>query len=104
MVDAALGKENLKLLPDGLDEVRFECGHGAYSFRSGSVKNSPDDGASVPALHTEALPIDGNSKGGRWTIVFRPAGPRTTPSSGGKYFHEKYTHLLFEHPLMGSMR
>jgi len=32
MVDAALGKEGLKLLPDGLDEVRFECGHGAYSF------------------------------------------------------------------------
>jgi hypothetical protein len=61
VVGVVLGKENLKLLPDGLDEVRFECGRGAYSFRSGSVKNSPDDGASVPALHTEALPIDGNS-------------------------------------------
>src|SRR5829696_8913801 len=63
MVGAPLGKEGLELLPeDGLDEVRFECGHGACSFRSGSVENSPNDGASVPALHHDALPIDGSSK------------------------------------------
>src|SRR5215216_2781892 len=61
MVGAALGKEGFKLLPDGLDEVRFECGHGACSLRSGSVENSPNDGASVPALHHDALPIDGSS-------------------------------------------
>jgi hypothetical protein len=41
-----LGKEGTKLLEDGLDEVRFECGHGANSFRSGSVENSPHDGTS----------------------------------------------------------
>jgi hypothetical protein len=41
-----LGQQDFELLPDGLDEVRFECGHGAYSFASGSVENSPDDGAS----------------------------------------------------------
>src|SRR5215208_1020783 len=62
MVGAALGKEGFELLPDGLDEVRFECGHGACSFRSGSLENSPHDGASVPALHHDALPIDGSSK------------------------------------------
>src|SRR5215203_4793208 len=62
MGGAVLGKEGRKLLEDGLDEVRFECGHGAYSFRSGSVENSPNDGASVPALHHDALPIDGSSK------------------------------------------
>src|SRR5215217_5213237 len=62
MVGAALGKEGFELLPDGLDEVRWECGHGACSFRLGSLENSPHDGASVPALHHDALPIDGSSK------------------------------------------
>jgi hypothetical protein len=32
MVSAPLGKEGRKLLEDGLDEVRFEGGHGANSF------------------------------------------------------------------------
>ncbi len=67
MVGAVLGKEGLKLLEDGLDEVRFECGHGAYSFCSGSVENSPNDGASVPALHHDALPIDGTSYRPDWS-------------------------------------
>ena len=62
VVGLVLGKEGTKLLEDGLDEVRFECGHGACSLRSGSVENSPNDGASVPALHHDALPIDGSSK------------------------------------------
>jgi hypothetical protein len=62
MVGLVLGQEGTELLPDGLDEVRFECGHGAYSFRSGSLENSPNDGASVPALHLDPLPIDGSSK------------------------------------------
>jgi len=61
MVGLVLGQQGLKLLADGLDEVRFECGHGANSFRSGSVENAPNDGASVPALHHDALPIDGSS-------------------------------------------
>ena len=52
MVGAALGKEGFELLPDGLDEVRFECGNGACSLRSGSVENSPNDGASVCPLYT----------------------------------------------------
>src|SRR5918993_2729582 len=54
MVGAALGREGTKLLEDGLDEVRFECGHGACSFRSGSVENSPHDVASVPALRLDS--------------------------------------------------
>src|SRR5215213_465424 len=33
----------------------------APSFYSGSLKNSPDDGASVPALHQDALPIGARS-------------------------------------------
>jgi hypothetical protein len=56
MVGLVLGQEGTELLLDGLDEVRFECGHGAYSFCSGSVENSPDDGASVPALHDRGSP------------------------------------------------
>src|SRR5215212_3310457 len=62
MSGLAFGQEDTKLLPDGLDDVCWECGHGAYSFCSGSVKNSPDGGASVPALHAKALPIDGTPK------------------------------------------
>ena len=33
----------------------------APSFYSGSLKNSPDDGAFVPALHNDALPTRGSS-------------------------------------------
>jgi hypothetical protein len=62
MVDAALRKEGFELLPGGLDKVRWECGHGAYSFCSGSVRNPPNDGTSVPALHYDALPINGSPK------------------------------------------
>jgi len=62
VVGAMLGKEGLKLSPDGLEKVRWECGHGACSFRSGSVRNPPNDGTSVPASHYDALPIYGSSK------------------------------------------
>jgi len=51
VIGVALGKEGTELLEDGLDEVRFECGHGACSFRSGSLEDSPHDGASVPVFH-----------------------------------------------------
>src|SRR5215216_6116076 len=90
MVGAALGKEGFELLPDGLDEVRWECGHGACSFRSGSLENSPHDGASVPALHHDALPIDGSSKlrpvpsaalSLRGSITRRPRHPPRGPPS-----------------------
>jgi len=46
MVGAVLGQKGRKLLPVGFDEVRWECWHGAYSFCSGSVENSPHDGTS----------------------------------------------------------
>jgi len=46
MVGAALGQQIFELLPDGLDEVRFEGGHGHAPSRSGSVENSPHDGTS----------------------------------------------------------
>jgi hypothetical protein len=62
MVRLSLGQEGTKLLEDELDEVRWECGHGAYSFYSESLEDSPDDGVSVPALHAETLPIDGSFK------------------------------------------
>src|SRR5215216_4298769 len=75
MVGAALGKEGFELLPDGLDEVRFECGHGACSFRSGSLENSPHDGASVPALHHDALPIDGSSNSRVFGVPLRGGRP-----------------------------
>jgi hypothetical protein len=61
MVRLSLGQEGTKLLEDELDEIRWEeCGHAAYSFYSGSLEDCPDDGVSVPALHTETLPIDGS--------------------------------------------
>src|SRR5829696_8204249 len=82
MVGAPLGKEGLELLPeDGLDEVRFECGHGACSFRSGSVENSPNDGASVPALHHDALPIDGSSKPQNGSSEGAQEGPKKPRSA-----------------------
>src|SRR5215211_4779020 len=62
MVRLSLAQEGTKLLEDELDEIRWKCGHGAYSFYSGSLEDCPDDGVSVPALHTETLPIDGSSK------------------------------------------
>jgi hypothetical protein len=32
MVDFPFGQQGRKLLEDGLDEVRWECGHGTNSF------------------------------------------------------------------------
>jgi hypothetical protein len=37
-----LGQQDFELLPDGLDEVRWQRGHGCTPL-SGSVENSPDD-------------------------------------------------------------
>jgi hypothetical protein len=62
MINLSLWQEGFELLPDGLDDVWFKRGHRAYSFYSGSLENCPNDGASVPALPLEALPIDGSSK------------------------------------------
>jgi hypothetical protein len=62
MVRLSLGQEDTKLLEDWLDEIRRECRHGAYSFYSESLEDCLNDGVSVPALHTETLPIDGSSK------------------------------------------
>jgi hypothetical protein len=61
VVDLVFWEEGFELLPDGLDDVWWESGHRMYSFRSGSVRNSPDDGASVPASHADVPPIDGSS-------------------------------------------
>jgi hypothetical protein len=62
MVRLSLGQEGTKLLEDWLDEIRWECRHGAYSFYSGSLDDSPDDVVSVPASHTETLFIEGSFK------------------------------------------
>jgi hypothetical protein len=56
MVRLSLGKKGTKLLEDGLDEVRFECGHGANSFRSGSLEDSPHDGASRARFSFDLCP------------------------------------------------
>ena len=61
MVGAVLGQKDLKLLPDGLDEVWWQRGHGRTPL-SGSVENSPDDGKLVPAFQATSIPIDGSSK------------------------------------------
>ena len=62
MVRLSLGKKSTKLLEDGLDEVRFECGHGVCSFHSGSLEDSPNDGASRARYSFAFVPIDGSSK------------------------------------------
>ncbi len=61
MVRPSLGQEGFELFPDRLDDVSLKRGHGARSFYSGSLENSPDDGASMPALHLDAFPIDAAS-------------------------------------------
>ncbi len=38
MSGLSLGQEDLKLLPDGLDDVWFKRGHRAYSFYLGSLE------------------------------------------------------------------
>src|SRR5215207_3154689 len=43
-------------------DVWWHCGHDAYSLCSGSLEDSPNDGASVAALHVQTIPIDGSSK------------------------------------------
>src|SRR5829696_4964923 len=45
MIGTTLGQQGFELLEDGLDEVRWECGHG-FSPSSGSLEDSPDDRAS----------------------------------------------------------
>src|SRR5215204_5215179 len=45
MIATTLGQQGFELLEDGLDEVRWECGHG-FSPSSGSLEDSPDDRAS----------------------------------------------------------
>jgi hypothetical protein len=57
MVRLSLGQEGTKLLEDGLDQIRWECWHEAYSFCSGGLEDSPDDGVSGPASHAETLLI-----------------------------------------------
>jgi hypothetical protein len=43
-------------------EIRWECGHGAYSYYSESLEDSPDDGVSMPTSPTKTSLIDGSSK------------------------------------------
>src|SRR5215203_4137288 len=60
MARLPLRYQGRKLLPDGLDEVRWERGHG-HPPSSGSLENSPDDGASRARLPADALPIRASS-------------------------------------------
>ena len=62
MVSLSLGQEGTKLLEDWLDEIRWGCRHGAYSFYSESLEDCPDDGVSAPDLHTETLLFDESFK------------------------------------------
>src|SRR5215208_6989961 len=49
------GQKGTELLPDGLDDVWWQGGHGVCSFCSGSLEDSPHDRASVSAFHLGAL-------------------------------------------------
>src|SRR5215210_3731485 len=81
MVDLPLRQQGGKLLPDGLDEVRWERGHG-HPPSSGSVENSPDDGASRARLPADALPIRASSYSMK--AAYQPNQP-VVQGSGGPY-------------------
>ena len=55
MVRFSGGQQGEELLPDGLDDVWWQGGHGACSFCSGSLEDSPNDRASVSAFCVGAL-------------------------------------------------
>jgi hypothetical protein len=59
VVRLPLRQQGRELLPDGLDDVWWQGGHG--NPPSGSLENSPDDGASVPVSHPNAPPIGASS-------------------------------------------
>src|SRR5215213_6798654 len=54
MVDLPFGQEGGKLLPDGLDEVWWERGHGRTPS-SGSLENSPHDRAACARLSSRLI-------------------------------------------------
>lgn len=60
MVRLLFRQQGHELFPDGLGDVWWERGH-EYPPSSGSLENSPDDGASVPVSHFSALPIGASS-------------------------------------------
>src|SRR5215211_3841798 len=47
------GQQGEELLPEGLDDVWWDGGHGTCSFTSGSFRHSPDDRASCARLASE---------------------------------------------------
>src|SRR3712207_2654566 len=50
------GQQGTELLPEGLDDVWWQGGHGVCSFCSGSLEDSPDDGVSASAFRVGVLP------------------------------------------------
>src|SRR5215211_6855163 len=54
MIHFPFGQQGRKLLPDGLDEVRWERGH-RRTPSLGSFENSPDDRASCARLSSRSI-------------------------------------------------
>src|SRR5215217_5690544 len=94
MIGTTLGQQGFELLEDGLDEVRWECGHG-FSPSSGSLEDSPDDRASrvrFPSsgpshLSAQALSLRFNYEGfceGLYSIA-KPFAFAQFVASGGRF-------------------
>src|SRR5215212_1599786 len=86
MVRLTLGQQGPELLPDGIDEVRLECGHEVCSFELGRVRHSQHDRAIRARLHAHTLPIGGSSKGLRARVVSRGKWSRTMTFSTSLIF------------------
>src|SRR5215213_273920 len=89
MVDLPFGQEGGKLLPDGLDEVWWERGHGRTPS-SGSLENSPHDRAACARLSSRLI------------VSLSAQGLRAPPKKAGRYgayraaVHEAQPHLGIE--------
>src|SRR5215210_6190820 len=84
MVDLPFGQEGGKLLPDGLDEVWWERGHGRTPS-SGSLENSPHDRAACARLSSRlivSLSAQGLSRQPVEKVVVGPVGsPEPHPNT-----------------------
>src|SRR5829696_1094922 len=86
MIGTTLGQQGFELLEDGLDEVRWECGHG-FSPSSGSLEDSPDDRASrvrFPSSGPSHLSAQALSCAALFSCVWRHVSGGSRPCAGAE--------------------
>src|SRR5215204_6078624 len=108
MIATTLGQQGFELLEDGLDEVRWECGHG-FSPSSGSLEDSPDDRASrvrFPSsgpshLSAQALIY---RVGWGWPLLTKGACSKSGPKHRRRSFRLGLVLLFIPRPLTRAYR